>query len=33
MTGNWDFLGQLLEGADAVKTTTGKLPYMSGFKA
>jgi 3-isopropylmalate/(R)-2-methylmalate dehydratase small subunit len=33
MTGNWDFLGQLLEGADAVKTATGKLPYMSGFKA
>ena len=32
-TGNWDFLGQLLEGEAAVKQTAGKLPYMSGFKA
>ena len=32
-TGNWDFLGQLLEGADAVQQTAAKLPYVSGFKA
>ena len=32
-TGNWDFLGQLLEGADAVKQTAAKLPYVNGFKA
>lgn len=31
-TGNWDFLGQLLDGAEAVKTATGQLPYMTGFK-
>jgi 3-isopropylmalate/(R)-2-methylmalate dehydratase small subunit len=32
-TGNWDFLGQLLEGTAAVKQTSGQIPYMSGFKA
>ena len=32
-TGNWDFLGQLLEGADAVKQTAATLPYVNGFKA
>ena len=32
-TGNWDFLGQLLEGESAVKQTAGHLPYMTGFKA
>lgn len=32
-TGNWDFLGQLLEGTDAVKQASGHLPYMTGFKA
>ena len=32
-TGNWDFLGQLLDGAAAVKQTSGGIPYMSGFKA
>ena len=31
-TGNWDFLGQLLEGEAAVKQTSGHLPYMTGFK-
>lgn len=31
-TGNWDFLGQLLEGAEAVKQTAAKLPYVNGFK-
>ncbi|HEY0983725.1 MULTISPECIES: 3-isopropylmalate dehydratase small subunit [unclassified Schlesneria] len=32
-TGNWDFLGQLLEGADAVKSSSAQLPYMNSFKA
>ncbi|MDZ4683651.1 MAG: 3-isopropylmalate dehydratase small subunit [Planctomycetaceae bacterium] len=32
-SGNWDFLGQLLDGATAVKQTAGKIPYLSGFKA
>lgn len=32
-TGNWDFLGQLLEGKDAVEATAAKIPYVSGFKA
>ena len=32
-TGNWDFLGQLLEGESAVKKIAGQLPYMAGFKA
>ena len=32
-TGNWDFLGQLLEGADAVKQAAAKLPYVNGFMA
>ena len=32
-TGKWDFLGQLLEGTDAVRQTAATLPYMSGFKA
>jgi 3-isopropylmalate/(R)-2-methylmalate dehydratase small subunit len=31
-TGNWDFLGQLLEGSAAVKQAAGQIPYMSGFK-
>ena len=32
-TGKWDFLGQLLEGADAVRQAASTLPYLSGFKA
>ena len=32
-TGNWDFLGQLLEGDVAVKLKTATLPYMSGYRA
>lgn len=32
-TGKWDFLGQLLEGADAVRQAAITLPYLSGFKA
>lgn len=32
-TGNWDFLGQLLDGATQVQQTAEKIPYMSGFKA
>lgn len=30
-SGNWDFLGQLLEGTDAVKQTAVKIPYLAGF--
>ncbi len=32
-TGNWDFLGQLLEGTAEVNQTAGQLPYLSGFKS
>jgi 3-isopropylmalate/(R)-2-methylmalate dehydratase small subunit len=32
VTGNWDFLGQLLEGASAVKHVAEQLPYLSGFR-
>jgi 3-isopropylmalate/(R)-2-methylmalate dehydratase small subunit len=32
-SGNWDFLGQLLEGAAAVKQTTAQIPYLTGFRA
>lgn len=32
-TGNWDFLGQLLEGSAAVKKTVSQLAYLSGFPA
>lgn len=32
-TGNWDFMGQLLDGAAAVRTTAAKIPYVTGFKA
>lgn len=32
-SGNWDFLGQLLDGAAVVQQTAAKLPYLSGFKA
>lgn len=32
-TGNWDFLGQLLDGAQAVKESASEIPYMNGFKA
>lgn len=33
VTGNWDFLGQLLDGAAEVQQAAGTLPYMTGFKA
>lgn len=32
-TGNWDFMGQLLDGKEAVAATAAKIPYVSGFKA
>jgi 3-isopropylmalate/(R)-2-methylmalate dehydratase small subunit len=32
-SGNWDFLGQLLDGADAVRQTVAKVPYLAGFQA
>ncbi len=31
-SGNWDFLGQLLEGSDAVKQTAAKIPYLAAFR-
>ncbi len=33
VSGNWDFLGQLLEGVPAVKATAAKIPYLSGYSA
>lgn len=30
-TGNWDFLGQLLEGETQVKQASERIPYMAGF--
>lgn len=33
MSGNWDFLGQLLDGLDAVKARAGQIPYLSGYSA
>jgi 3-isopropylmalate/(R)-2-methylmalate dehydratase small subunit len=33
VSGNWDFLGQLLDDAGAVQATAGKIPYLSGFRA
>lgn len=30
-TGNWDFLGQLLEGTDCVAAQAAKIPYLNGF--
>jgi 3-isopropylmalate/(R)-2-methylmalate dehydratase small subunit len=32
VSGNWDFLGQLLEGADDVKRTAATIPYLAGFQ-
>ena len=32
-TGNWDFLGQLLDGAAEVQKSAAAIPYVSGFKA
>ena len=31
VTGNWDFLGQLVEAAPQVREVVGRLPYMSNF--
>lgn len=33
VSGNWDFLGQLLDGADQARETASRLPYLSGFSA
>jgi len=30
-SGNWDFLGQLLDGAASVKQTARTIPYLAGF--
>ena len=32
-SGQWDFLAQLLEGTDDVRSTAGQLPYVAGFTA
>ena len=31
VSGNWDFLGQLLANQPAIATTAAKIPYLSGF--
>ena len=31
ITGNWDFLGQLVEAAPQVRQTAERLPYMKNF--
>jgi len=31
VTGNWDFLGQLVDAAEQVKAAASRLPYMSNF--
>jgi 3-isopropylmalate/(R)-2-methylmalate dehydratase small subunit len=31
VTGNWDFLGQLVEAAPQIRQTTDRLPYMKNF--
>ncbi|WP_145266940.1 3-isopropylmalate dehydratase small subunit [Calycomorphotria hydatis] len=33
LTGQYDALGQLLDGLDEVESTAAELPYMSGFSA
>ena len=33
VTGQWDFLSQLLEGQDAIRQTAKTLPYLQGFRA
>lgn len=30
-SGNWDFLGQLLDGAGEVKQAAAEIPYLAGF--
>lgn len=32
-TGQWDFLGQLLDGATDIKKSAGKIPYLNRFGA
>lgn len=32
-SGNWDFLGQLLDGAQDVKARATQLPYLNGYPA
>ncbi|GIX03815.1 MAG: isopropylmalate isomerase [Planctomycetaceae bacterium] len=33
LTGNWDFLGQLLEGTEEVHKCVSRLPYMNAFQS
>ena len=32
-TGQFDFLSQLLEGEDQIRSTAERLPYMTGFSS
>ncbi len=32
-TGQWDFLGQLLDGQDRIRATAGQLPYVNQFSS
>ncbi len=32
-TGQWDFLGQLLDGADEIRARASTMPYLSHYKA
>jgi 3-isopropylmalate/(R)-2-methylmalate dehydratase small subunit len=32
VSGNWDFLGQLVDAAAEVKQTSGNIPYLNGYK-
>ena len=31
VTGNWDFLGQLVEAGDQIRATADRLPYLNQF--
>jgi 3-isopropylmalate/(R)-2-methylmalate dehydratase small subunit len=31
VTGNWDFLGQLVEASPQIRETAGRLPYLKNF--
>lgn len=33
VTGNWDFLGQLVDAAAEVRDAASKIPYLNGYKA
>jgi 3-isopropylmalate/(R)-2-methylmalate dehydratase small subunit len=33
VSGNWDFLGQLLEGGDQIAATAARIPYLNEFQS